>query len=133
MTISNYGFKIYSLNENNKYSLILMDTHDQGITKIYEINEKNFIFYIDRYIDGGWRPSCRHNNLLLEKVKLDIFKTNDIDKKLNAIKKEGDSDDHFEKKRKLKENEIKNIFESLKFKHIKRKIYRYVAKTIREL
>ena len=131
MTISNYGFKIYSLNENNKYSLILMDTHEQGITKIYEINEKNFIFYIDRYIDGGWRSRYSHNYLLLEKVKLVIFKTNDINKKLNAIKK-GDSDDHFEKKRKLKENEIKKIFESLKFKHFKRKMYRYVAKTIRE-
>ena len=32
MTISNYGFKIYSLNENNQYSLILMDTHEKGIT-----------------------------------------------------------------------------------------------------
>ena len=49
MSISTYGFKIYSLNENNQYSLILMDTYGKGITKIVEIYEDSFIFCLDIY------------------------------------------------------------------------------------
>lgn len=125
MTISNYGFKIYSLNENNQYSLILMDTHDKGITKIYEINENNFIFCKDNYIYGAWRNPHDHNYLELEKVKLVIIKTNEINRKLNDIKKGINDDNYWEDKRKLEENEIKKIFESLKFTHFNRKIFGY--------
>ena len=131
MTISNYGFKIYSLNENNQYSLILVDAHDKGITQIYEINENNFFFCIDNYIHAAMRNPYNHNYLELEKVKLVIIKTNEINRKLNAIKK-GINDDNFreDKKRKLDENEIKKIFESLKFTHFKRKIFGYGEKKI---
>jgi hypothetical protein len=126
MTISNYGFKIYSLNENNQYSLILMDTHDKGITKIYEINENNFIFCIDIYIYAAMGNPHNHNYLELEKVKLVKIETNEINRKLNE---KGINDDNFWKdKRKLDENEIKKIFESLKFTHFKRKIFGYGEK-----
>ena len=49
ISISNYGFRIYSLNNNNQYSLILMDKHLEGIEKIYEINKNKFIFCTKKY------------------------------------------------------------------------------------
>ena len=47
--ISNYGFKIYSLNEKNKYSVTLLETHEKKREEnrkilINEIDENNFIF-----------------------------------------------------------------------------------------
>ena len=44
MSISNYGFKLYSLNKNNQSSMILIDSNFETIDKIHEINEKEFIF-----------------------------------------------------------------------------------------
>ena len=47
MTASGGLVKIYSLNKKNKYDVIL--SHEFiGITDIYEIDEKNFIFFIDK-------------------------------------------------------------------------------------
>ena len=42
--ISNYGIKIYSLNENNEYSLILINEHLNDIKIIYELKDNKFIF-----------------------------------------------------------------------------------------
>jgi len=42
--ISNYGIKIYSLNENNEYSLILINEHLNNIKIIYELKDNKFIF-----------------------------------------------------------------------------------------
>ena len=43
--VSNYGFKLYSLNKNNnEYSLILLDNNLEGIKFIHEINENKFMF-----------------------------------------------------------------------------------------
>ena len=78
ITISNYGFKIYSLNENNEYSLILMDTTLGLIKQIYEINENNLIFCVDQYIPAKFRGIPRsYNSLIIEKVELNKIKTND--------------------------------------------------------
>ena len=42
--VSNYGFKLYTLNKNNEYSLVLLDDNLENIQFIYEINETKFIF-----------------------------------------------------------------------------------------
>ena len=42
--ISNYGFKIYSLNDKNEYSIMLLEAYDEGIRTIYEVDKDNFIF-----------------------------------------------------------------------------------------
>ena len=42
--ISNYGLKIYSLNENNEYSLVLLQEHLNDVKIIHEINNNKFIF-----------------------------------------------------------------------------------------
>lgn len=88
ITISNYGFKMYSLNEKNEYSLILMDTHLGLIRQIYEINENNLIFCVDQYIGATFRgnPSA-YNSLIIEKVELNKIKTNEINEKINCCKK----------------------------------------------
>ena len=62
-----------------------MDTHLEGINKIYEINEKEFIFGTDEYIDASM-GGPEHNYLLLEKIELKKIKTNEINEKLNTIK-----------------------------------------------
>ena len=128
ITISNYGFKIYSLNENNEYSLILMDTTLGLIKQIYEINENNLIFCVDQYIPAKFRGIPRsYNSLIIEKVELNKIKTNEINEKINCCKKKRINlnfpflidDEEFV------EDEIKKIIESLKLIHRSEKLYSY--------
>ena len=42
--VSNYGFKIYGLNEKNEYSIVLLKVFHEGICDIYELDKDNFIF-----------------------------------------------------------------------------------------
>ena len=81
MSISNYGIKIYSLNENNQYSLILMNTHLEGIEKIYEINEKELIFCTNKYYPSSIMEGIAHNYLLIEKIKLNNIKQKELNEK----------------------------------------------------
>lgn len=71
LSISNYGIRIYALNlkENNCYSLILMETHLEGIQEIYEINDKNFFFFIRKHY-GASMGGPSHDYLIIEKVEL---------------------------------------------------------------
>lgn len=48
--VSNYGFKLYSLNKNNQYSLVLLDDNLQNIEFIYELNENKFIFGVTQKV-----------------------------------------------------------------------------------
>ena len=47
--ISNYGLKIYSLNENNEYSLVLLQEHLNDVKIIHEINNNKFIFFKKKF------------------------------------------------------------------------------------
>ena len=107
MSISNYGFKIYSLNENNQYSFILMDVNLATVDKIYEINEKDFIFVTDNSTYLG----CRLQNfLLIKKVKLKKITEKEINEKFNSnpISHDKDKNDNYN-------NELENSIKSLKF------------------
>ena len=42
--VSNYGFKIFALNNKNEYSLVLIEIYHDSIKKIYELDKDNFIF-----------------------------------------------------------------------------------------
>ena len=42
--VTNYGYKIYSLNNSKQYSVILLKEHYENIKRIYEINENKFLF-----------------------------------------------------------------------------------------
>ena len=70
MTISNYGFKIYSLNEKNEYSIILINEHYEGIEMIHEINENKFIFCTD-FSDDTVLGGPAYNQLIVELIELE--------------------------------------------------------------
>ena len=101
---SNYGFKIYSINENHQYSLILFETHLEGIKYIYEIDDNNLIFCTENHVPA-YDKNNSYNLLLIEKIKL--------------ISKEKEQTDE-----KIKFNEIKNN-ESLKFSYNAKVLYKY--------
>ena len=68
--VSNYGFKIYSLNEKNEFILTLKTYHSETIKSITEINENKFIFctdFSDRTTLGG--PA--YNEFIMELIELE--------------------------------------------------------------
>ena len=67
--ISNYGFKMYALDEKNEYSIVLQKTYSETITKIYELDKDNFIFFVIIY-HGDSMGAPAHNVLILDNVKL---------------------------------------------------------------
>ena len=76
--VSNYGFKMYALNEKNEYELILLEPYDK-IDFIYEIDTNKFIFGLNiRTVEGyGFCGNAytSYYHLLLNKIEL-----KDIDK-----------------------------------------------------
>ena len=42
--VSNYGYKIYSLNEKNEYIITLLEKFHDGLKTIIELDKNNFIF-----------------------------------------------------------------------------------------
>ena len=67
--ISNYGYKIFELDEKNEYSVVFLTTYHETLTKIYELDKDNFIFFKKIY-HGHSMGSPEHNELILEKVKI---------------------------------------------------------------
>ena len=71
--VSNYGLKMYALNEKKEYELVLLETFEK-ISFIEEIDENKFIFGLNlRYVHGyGFCGNAYtvYNNLLLFKVDL---------------------------------------------------------------
>ena len=74
--VTNYGFKIYSLNEKCEYSYILLDVHLEGIKKILEINENNFIFCTDKHY-GASMGGPAHNTIIIEIIKINEMPKNE--------------------------------------------------------
>jgi len=71
--VSNYGFKMYALNEKKEYELVLLEPYEQ-IDFIYEIDTNKFIFGLNiRRVEGygfcGNAYTCYYN-LLLNKIEL---------------------------------------------------------------
>ena len=52
ISISNYRIKIYALNSNENYKLVLLNKYEEEIKHIYVIDEKNFIFYSSTFMGG---------------------------------------------------------------------------------
>jgi hypothetical protein len=72
-SVSNYGFKMYALNEKKEYELVLLEPYDK-IDFIYEIEANKFIFGVNiRKVEGygfcGNAYTCYYN-FFLNKVEL---------------------------------------------------------------
>ena len=83
-SVSNYGFKMYALNEKNEYELVLLEPYEK-IDFIYEIDTDQFIFGLNiRKVEGygfcGNAYTCYYHLLL------NIIELKDIDKNQNNSK-----------------------------------------------
>ena len=67
--VNNYGYKIYSLNEKNEYSTILIEAYYEGIKMIHELDSNNFIFCTDKYC-GASLGGPEHNIIIIDKIYL---------------------------------------------------------------
>ena len=116
--VSNYGFKIYSLNKKNEYSIILLNKYYEGIEVIHEIDENNFIFCVNLHF-GDSLGGPAHNIILIDLITLQGITKNDIDSKLKELTEEKDYDgDYFDFSREniktIDKDEIKKVIKSLK-------------------
>ena len=107
--VSNYGFKMYALNEKNEYELILLEPYDK-IDFIYEIDTNKFIFGLNiRTVEGyGFCGNAytSYYHLLLNKIEL-----KEIDKTID--KSNYHNSNNLKVKEKLKFSVIsKTMFES---------------------
>jgi hypothetical protein len=120
MSISNYGIRLYSLNNNNQYSLVLMDTHLERIDKIYEINENSYIFCTNKHYGASLRRED-YDYLLIEKVE--NIKKNELEKKINQLNEKERR--YFKEKEKYDIKEFEEIISSLKLTNFSKKLFEY--------
>ena len=127
MSISNYGIKIYSLNEKGQYSLVLLEPHLEDIEQIYEINENKFIFCTRIQYEESLRGPA-HDYLLIEKIDIRNLKNEDLNKKINELK---DKKSNFFEKEEINEEEEEEsqaIISSLKLTYSCQTLFKYCTK-----
>ena len=89
--INNYGFKIYSLDDKNEYSLILLDEHSENIENIYEINNNKFIFCTIK-THGASMCGPGYNEIFIDMIELNDITEEEKNKKLKEqYEKDGDN------------------------------------------
>ena len=89
--VSNYGFKMYSLNEKNEYSISLLEWYHEGLRTIIELDKNSFIFCTQ--IDcGDSLGGPAHNILIIDKINLREIKQ---DEKENKLFKEADASRYY--------------------------------------
>ena len=126
ISISNHGFKIYTLNEKNEYSIVSIIDYLDGIKYIHEITENKFIICTSKsnrnrsYYSFGY--SCS-NEIFIQIIELKEITKEEINKKLNDLKEDGYqiTRRYFsmffvvpEKNENFKDDELKTLIESLK-------------------
>ena len=84
--ISNYGLKIYSLNENNKYSLVLLQEHLNDVKIIHEINNNKFILCTKKNLDDTYR---KNDKIIIEIVELKEITKQELNDKLIELNNYG--------------------------------------------
>ena len=85
--ISNYGFKIYSLNEKNEYCLISLGEHIDGQQIIQEISENKFIF-CNKKSYGMSYGSPSHDAIYIDMIEVNEIKNFDFNMAINNSEKE---------------------------------------------
>ena len=117
--VSNYGFKIYGLNEKNKYSVVLLKIYYDSIKKIYELDKDSFIFCSKIFYDASL-GGPGYNEFVFDKIQLKEISQNEKNEKLNEIKERLNNNYYLDKlyeeqDKKNNEIEVKNLIESLKY------------------
>ena len=125
MSFSNYGIKMYSLNDKNQYSLVLLDTHIERIKKIYEINENKYIFCTKtRYGESLGAPP--YDYILIEKVDIRKIENEELNRKINEINDENKVFSFgYEENEKVDVKESQAIISSLKLTYSCKTIFEY--------
>ena len=98
MSISNYGIRLYSLNNSNLYSLVLMESDLSGDI-IHEINKNEFIICINNHFEETMSLGA-FDYLLVKKISIENFDKNKLNKKIEEFNEN--------------ENESNEILSSLK-------------------
>ena len=84
--ISNYGLKIYSLNENNEYSLVLLQEHLNDVKIIHEINNNKFILCTKKNLDDTYR---KNDKIIIEIIELKEITKQELNDKLIELNNYG--------------------------------------------
>ena len=126
ISISNHGFKIYSLNEKNEYSIVSIIDYLDGIKNIYEISKNKFIICVSKSYRNSSHYSFSYsesNQIFIQMMELKEITKEEINKKLDDLNKDGyqitrryfsmffvvpQKDENF------KDDELKKLIESLK-------------------
>jgi len=128
--VSNYGYKIYSLNEKNEYTITLLEDYHDGLKTIIELNNNDFIF-LSQIECGASLGEPAHNILVIDRIKLKEISESEKMKKLVEIKKRDNDPRYFvgyrnkKEGKNISEEEIKNVIESLKYMHVKQQFLEY--------
>ena len=125
--VSNYGFKMYSLNEKNEYSIALLEWYHEGLKTIHEINKNSFIF--SSQIDcTASLAGPAHNILIIDKI--DLREITQIEKK-NKLFNEADCSRYYyghstiREEEKIKDENAIKLIDSLKFTYDHKKFIEY--------
>ena len=86
LCLSNYGLKIYSLNEKNEYSLVLLNDQLEDIKMIHEINENKFIFSVQEVRSNFY---YRKIDIYIGMIELKDATKEELDKQLSLLKEKG--------------------------------------------
>ena len=122
---SNYGFKIYALNEKNEYELVLLESYDK-IDFIYEIDKNKFIFGLNLRSVHGY-GFCGNSYTCYYNLKLNKIELKNIDKTENKFIQENYSDNK-EPKDNEKNNDnldILKVREKLKFSFVSQEMFEF--------
>ena len=137
--VSNYGYKIYSLNKKKEYAIVLLEEYIDGIDNIIELDKNNFIF-LSTIGYGQVRRHPPHNRLIIDKISLKEISENEKNIKLEKIEErdyyneedsfydyysDDDECSHKNPPKKYSGEKIKNLIESLEYTHITDKLLDY--------
>jgi len=84
--LSNTGLKMYSLNEKNEYSLVLIEDELEDLGMIHEVNENKFIFSVQKVHTNYFYSTIE---MYLGTIELKNATKEELDKKLALVKEKG--------------------------------------------
>ena len=84
--LSNLGLKMYSINEKNEYSLVLIEDELEDLGMIHEVNENKFIFSVQKVHTNYFYQTIE---MYLGTMEIKNATKEELDKKLALVKEKG--------------------------------------------